>query len=557
MGRAEMNVSTIQEKELRASGAEAQRNPSGGAMSGGVAGAGVSAKPEMSLGAVLAGVEADAPASSHEVKIRQVACDSRKVDAGSLFFALHGAKVDGNAFVRQAVERGAAAIASEDDPPVGLPQGFLANVAWVRVREARKALAVTAANFFGRPGNALKMVAVTGTNGKTTTTSVIDAIVKAAGAKTGLFGTIAYHTPRGEYPAPNTTPESVDLQGALAEVRDAGGKYAVLEASSHSLALDRLWGCHFAAAVFTNLTREHLDYHTTFEEYFSAKLRLFQGTGAGAPDTAVINIDDAYGKRLASGLAKNAVTYGLEPGAALTTKKFQLTFNGLSFTAQTPKGKVQVASRLVGRINVYNILAAIGAAQALGLSNEVIEAGIRNLQSVSGRFERIDMGQKFFVVVDYAHTDDALENLIRTARELNPKGRVISLFGCGGWKDRTKRPVMGEVSGRLSDLTILSNDNPKTEDPLKIISDVVVGLQKANGKYLIEPDREKAIALAMDEARTGDIVLLAGKGHENYQILADRTIEFDDREVARRVLRQRGYEAPSNSGGEGLAPSAH
>jgi UDP-N-acetylmuramoyl-L-alanyl-D-glutamate--2,6-diaminopimelate ligase len=205
---------------------------------------------------------------------------------------------------------------------------------------------------------------------------------------------------------------------------------------------------------------------------------------------------------------------------------------------------VQVSSALVGRINVYNILAAIGAAQALGLSNEVIEAGIRNLASVSGRFERIDLGQPFFVVVDYAHTDDALENLIRTARELNPKGRIILLFGCGGWKDRTKRPVMGEAAGRLSDLTILSNDNPKTEDPLKIISDIIVGLQKANGKYLIEPDREKAIALAMDQGRPGDIVLLAGKGHENYQILADRTLEFDDREVARRILRERGFDRP-------------
>jgi|tagenome__1003787_1003787.scaffolds.fasta_scaffold20971868_2 UDP-N-acetylmuramoyl-L-alanyl-D-glutamate--2,6-diaminopimelate ligase len=494
---------------------------------------------EVKLGALLDGVEADAPAEGAQIKIRQVACDSRKVQAGSLFFALHGAKTDGNTFVREAVERGAAAIASEEAPPADLP----AKVAWIRVREARKALALTSATFFEHPGNALKMVAVTGTNGKTTTTSLIDAIVKASGAKTGLFGTIAYQTPRGEYPAPNTTPESVDLQGALAEVRDAGGRYAVLEASSHSLALDRLWGCHFAAAVFTNLTREHMDYHKTFEDYFSAKKKLFDGTGADAPDNSIVNVDDAYGKRLAS-LMKNAVTYGLESGAALTTKKFQLTFAGLKFTAQTPKGKVQVASRLVGRINVYNILAAIGAAQALGLSNEVIETGIRNLQSVSGRFENIDCGQKFFVVVDYAHTDDALENLIRTARELNPKGRIITLFGCGGWKDRTKRPVMGEVAGRLSDLTILSNDNPKTEDPLKIISDVVVGLQKASGKYLIEPDREKAIGLAIDEARSGDIVLLAGKGHENYQILADRTIKFDDRDQARRALRQRGYDTP-------------
>ena len=495
---------------------------------------------------LLHAVEATIPPAAEDLEIRQVASDSRKVKPRALFFALHGAQSDGNAFVRDAVSRGAAAIASEETVPAFIPS----SVAWIRVREARKALAVTAANFFGHPAEALQLVAVTGTNGKTTTSSLVDSMVKASGAKTGLFGTIAYHTPLGEYPAPNTTPESVDLQGFLAEIRDAGGRFAVLEASSHALALERLWGCHFAAAVFTNLTREHMDYHKTFEDYFAAKKKLFEGTGAGAPDVAVINTDDEYGRRL-TGLAKKIVTYGLESDADITTKKFQLTFNGLAFTAQTPNGKVQVVSALVGRINVYNLLAAIGAAQALGLSTENIQDGIRNLTSVSGRFERIDVGQPYFVIVDYAHTDDALENLIRTARELNPKGRIITLFGCGGGKDRTKRPVMGEVTGRLSDLTILSSDNPRTEDPLKIISDIIVGLQKTSGKYLIEPDREKAIGAAMDEARAGDIVLLAGKGHENYQILADRTLEFDDRDVARRALGARGYGEKQAESGTG------
>jgi UDP-N-acetylmuramoyl-L-alanyl-D-glutamate--2,6-diaminopimelate ligase len=476
------------------------------------------------------------PAGSAEMEVRQVSCDSRKVLPRSLFFALRGAKVDGNAFVRDAVGRGAIAIASENPPPSALPHG----VTWIPVREERKALATVAANFFDHPANALQLVAVTGTNGKTTTTSLVDSIVKASGAKTGLFGTIAYHTPAGDYPAPNTTPESVDLQGFLAEIRDAGGKYAVLEASSHSLTMDRLWGCRFQAAVFTNLTREHMDYHKTFEDYFAAKRRLFEGTGAGAPEKAVVNTDDEWGKKLA-GMANRTVSYGLESGADITTKKFQLTFNGLSFTAQTPNGKLQIASPLVGRINVYNILAAIGAAQALGFSNEIIETGIRNLQSVAGRFQRIDLGQPFLVIVDYAHTDDALENLIRTAREVAPKGRVITLFGCGGEKDRTKRPVMGEATGRLSDLTILTNDNPRKEDPLKIISDIIVGLQKTSGKYLIEPDREKAIALAVDEAHAGDIVLLAGKGHETEQILADQKLEWDDGEMACRALRERGF----------------
>lgn len=495
---------------------------------------------------LLRGVEAKLPPGLEEMEIRQVACDSRKVQPRALFFALHGAKTDGNEFVRDAVSRGAIVIASESAVPNFVPT----TVAWIQVPDARKALAIAAANFFEHPADALKLVAVTGTNGKTTTTSVIDAIVKASGEKTGLFGTIAYQTPARNYAAPNTTPESVDLQGFLAEIRDAGGKYAVMEASSHSLTMDRLWGCHFHAAVFTNLTREHMDYHKTFDDYFAAKKRLFEGTGAGAPEIAILNTDDEFGKKLV-GLTKKSVTYGLESGADITTKKFQLTFNGLAFTAQTPNGKVQVASTLVGRINVYNILAAIGAAQAIGLSNEVIEKGIRNLESVSGRFQRIDQGQPFLVIVDYAHTDDALESLIRTARELNPKGRVLTLFGCGGGKDRTKRPVMGEVTGRLSDLTILSSDNPRTEDPLKIISDIIVGLQKTSGKYMIEPDREKAIGMAMDEARAGDIILLAGKGHENYQILADRTLEFDDREVARKALRERGFDRPQ-SGGSGF-----
>ncbi len=279
-------------------------------------------------------------------------------------------------------------------------------------------------------------------------------------------------------PLPTPHPSRSDLQGFFAEIRDAGGHYAILEASSHALAMDRLWSCHFAAAVFTNLTREHMDYHKNFDDYFAAKRRLFEGTGAGVPDVAILNVDDEYGKRLA-GLAKSSVTYGLDASADLTTKKFQLTFSGLSFTAQTPNGKVQVSSQLVGRINVYNILAAIGAAQALGLSNEVIEAGIRNLESVSGRFQRIDLGQPFFVVVDYAHTDDALENLIRTARELNPKGRIITSIRLR----RFERPHQATGDGRSRWAPERSDDSCRTtiretEDPLKIISDIIVGVQK-------------------------------------------------------------------------------
>jgi UDP-N-acetylmuramoyl-L-alanyl-D-glutamate--2,6-diaminopimelate ligase len=496
-----------------------------------------------SLSEVFSRTDAMLLSEAKNLTIAGIACDSRKVAPGWLFFALHGAKEDGNTFVRDAIAAGAVAVASESAAPVDLP----ANIAWIRVKESRKSLALAAANFFGQPANVLQLVAVTGTNGKTTTTSIIDSVLRTSGAKAGLFGTIAYHTPLGQYPAPNTTPESLDLQGFLAEIRDSGGKYAVIEASSHALMMDRLWGCHFQSAVFTNLTREHMDFHKNFEDYFAAKRRLFEGTGARAPDNAILNADDPYSKRLA-GLAKNTITYGIENLADIAAKKFQLAFSGLTFTAHTPKGKLQIASPLVGSINVYNILAAIGAAQSAGLSNELIESGIRKLGSVPGRFQRVDMGQPFLVIVDFAHTDDALENLIRTARELNPKGRVITLFGCGGGKDRTKRPIMGEASGRLSDLTILTNDNPRQEDPLKIISDIVVGLQKSNGKYLIEPDREKAIGLAVDEARAGDIVLLAGKGHEDYQVLADKTLPWDDRSIAEQELRKRGFDSPGIAG---------
>ena len=490
------------------------------------------------LRSLLDGVEVRTALPSGELPIRQVACDSRKVLANALFVAIQGLATDGNLYARDAVSRGATAVLSATEAPTDWPR----EIPWLQVSEPRKALAIAAANFYGRPAKALKLVGVTGTNGKTTTTSLIDSILRASGAKTGLFGTIAYHTPRGEHPAPNTTPESLELQSFFAEIRDAGGSYATLEASSHALAMDRLWGCHFAAAVFTNLTRDHIDFHKTFENYFEAKRRLFEGTGSGVPDVAVVNTDDEWGKKLV-GMAKKTLTYGLQNGADLKAKRLQLSFNGLSFIAPTPNGAIQVQSALVGRINVYNILAAIGTAIGLGLSNETIETGIQNLRAVSGRFQSVDRGQPFLVVVDYAHTDDALENLIRTARELNAKGRIITVFGCGGSRDRTKRPIMGELSGRLSDLSILTSDNPRQEDPLKIISDIVVGMQKSGGKYTIEPDRAKAIHAAIEEAQAGDIVLLAGKGHEDYQIFADRTIQFDDREEARKALEGRGYEA--------------
>jgi UDP-N-acetylmuramoyl-L-alanyl-D-glutamate--2,6-diaminopimelate ligase len=368
----------------------------------------------------------------------------------------------------------------------------------------------------------------------------VDSILTEAGLRPGLIGTIEHRTPKGSRAAANTTPESVDLQQIFAEIRDSGGTHVVLEASSHALVMERLWGCHFGAAIFTNLTRDHMDYHKTFEEYFAAKRILFEGMGAGAPGIGVINVDDPYAVQLA-GLAHRTLTYGLGGSAEVTARKFALSFDGLEFVAETPIGNVEVRSALVGRFNVYNILAAIAGGIGLNIAKSKIQDGIARLQSVPGRFQRIDEGQPFLVVVDYAHTDDALRNLITTARELGPSGRIITVFGAGGERDRSKRPLMGEAAGSLSDLVVLTSDNPRGEDPLRIINDVVVGLQKSNAKYRVQPDRDQAIAAALDEARPGDIVLLAGKGHETYQVLRDGNVDFDDRKKAQAILRSKGY----------------
>jgi UDP-N-acetylmuramoyl-L-alanyl-D-glutamate--2,6-diaminopimelate ligase len=485
---------------------------------------------------LLRGIDVRAPVAQGDLEISNIACDSRLVNRGALFVAVRGEKTDGNRFVSDAASRGAIAVISEEANSGALPPDF----PWIQVASARKALAISAANFYARPAEVLKLIGVTGTNGKTTTSFLTDSILRAAGCEVGLLGTTGYRLVRENLPAPNTTPESLDLQKYLAKIVRRGGTHAVLEASSHALAMDRLWGCPFAVAIFTNLTRDHLDYHKTLEDYFAAKRRLFEGTGSAPPATGVINRDDEYGGRL-SGLASRTLTYGLEPGAEVTTRKPELSLSGIEFIAETPVGKIEIRSKLVGTPNVYNILAAVCAGVALDLPKEVIATGIAQLAAVPGRFERIEAGQPFLVIVDYAHTDDALRNLLATAKDLHSGGRIITLFGCGGDRDRTKRPLMGEAAGRSSEIVVLTSDNPRSEDPLLIINDVIVGLQRTKAKVFVEPDRQKAIEVALDEARAGDVVLLAGKGHETYQVLRDRTIEFDDRAVARRILSRRGY----------------
>ncbi|MBI4466525.1 MAG: UDP-N-acetylmuramoyl-L-alanyl-D-glutamate--2,6-diaminopimelate ligase [Acidobacteria bacterium] len=489
----------------------------------------------MELGKLLEGLETLGVSGSLSVEVSGVCYDSRQVRPGDLFVAIPGEKLDGENFIPQAVGAGAAAVLSERPPK---PQ---VRATWVQMRSARKALAQAAANFYGHPARAVKLIGVTGTNGKTTTTYLLESILQAAGQRAGLFGTVEYRTAAGAVTALNTTPESADLQRLLAELRQAGVGWAVMEVSSHGLALDRVYACPFEAAVFTNLARDHLDFHQTMDNYFEAKKKLFLGCGAEPPAVCVLNADEPRTAELQPLCRGRVVLFGLKANAKLVTaRRPQISFSGSEFTLQTPAGSVPIQSPLVGRSNLANLLAAAATAFGLGLPLETIARGLRGLERVPGRFERIDAGQPFAVVVDFAHTDLAFTNLLETAREL-AHGRVLIVFGSGGDRDRSKRPLMGEIAGRLADQVILTTDNPRSEDPVRIINDIVVGVQKAGGSYLIDVDRERAFEKAFEMAREGDIVLLAGKGHQNTQVYRDRVEPWSDAEVARRLLARRGF----------------
>jgi len=488
----------------------------------------------MRLGELLRGLASLEMGADAGVEITALAYDSRRVHPGTLFFAIRGEKADGHDFIPQALERGAVAIVSEREAPAELASR------WVRVPKTRRVLSQAARAFYGHPDAHLQLIGITGTNGKTTTAYLVESILRAAGIPAGLFGTIEHRVGDRTLPALNTTPESLDLLSAFAQLVKAGGRAVTMEVSSHALAQERVWGFRFSAAVFTNLTQDHLDYHKDFEHYFQAKRRLFEGLGTPPPEWAVINVDDPWGVKLLELPYPNLLTYGMNSNAQVKPKQVSHSPTGLEAVLVTPPGRIQIASPLMGRANLANILAATATAVSLGIPKESIEDGITSLKAVPGRFERVDEGQPFLVVVDYAHTDDALRNVLRTAREVTHK-RLITVFGCGGDRDRTKRPLMGEAAGSLSDFTVLTSDNPRGEDPLRIITDALVGLQKTGKPYVAEVDREVAIRKALEEAREGDGVVLAGKGHETYQILKDRTIPFDDREVARRILRELGY----------------
>jgi UDP-N-acetylmuramoyl-L-alanyl-D-glutamate--2,6-diaminopimelate ligase len=460
--------------------------------------------------------------------------DSRKVGPHGLFFAFPGAKVDGRIFAAQAIEKGAVAVVSE----LEAPKSFTGP--WIQVRHGRKALAVAAGNFYGHPDRRLHVVGITGTNGKTTTSYIVDSIFRRAGFTTALIGTIEYRLGERIIPAVNTTPESLDLLRLFVELEQAGGTHVTMETSSHALALERVYGIRFETAVFTNLTRDHLDFHSSMEEYFTAKQKLFTPESVEPPRYAVVNYDDSYGRTLKSKPETEVFWYGLEDRAAVRAQRITSSFEGVRFEVQFAGRTYPVESPLVGQINVYNILAAWCTAFANGIEPEVIARGIRECSAVPGRFERVQMGQPFLVVVDYAHTDDALRNTIAIARRLTDK-RVITLFGCGGDRDRTKRPLMGKVAAEGSDLVVLTSDNPRSEDPLAIMNDAMVGIRRLDTPHIAEVDRERAIRRAIEAAGPGDVVILAGKGHETYQTLKNKTIPFDDREVARAVLRGFGY----------------
>ena len=466
-------------------------------------------------------------------EITGIAYNSRSVERGNVFVALRGAHADGAQFVRQAVERGAVAVVSERAlSDVGVPV--------LQVADARLALAELAADFHGQPSERMRVVGITGTNGKTTTSYLIASIFDSAGLKCGVIGTVAHRIGNEVRESEHTTPEAPDVQALLHEMVDRGCVACAMETSSHALALRRVDATTFSAGVFTNLTRDHLDFHQNMEAYFQAKRRLFEMLPSGAP--ALINVDDPKSPALIA-VSTKPVTYAINKPADIAPGPLSFSVDGLEFDIRTPRGTLHATSKLVGRPNVYNILAAVGTGVALGLPFDAIERGIQALQAVPGRFEVVSSPKDgFTVVVDYAHTDDALRNLLETARPL-VRGRLITLFGCGGDRDRTKRPLMGAVATRLSDVVVITSDNPRHENPEQIIDEIQRGItpdtRRDDALVLAIPDRRHAIAKAIELARHGDVVLLAGKGHEKYQIIGDEHVPCDDVAIARELLERR------------------
>ncbi len=471
------------------------------------------------------------------VTITSLTDDSRKVEPGSLFVAVKGERADGHEFLDRVESAGAAAVVVERGPAVGsLPS--------IRVRDSRAAVGILGSRFYRDPSAALRMIGVTGTNGKTTTTYVVKTMLEAANRQIGLIGTVVYLVGKESIPASHTTPGALELQRLFARMVEAGLDTVVMEVSSHALALDRTAGTEFDVGVFTNLTQDHLDFHVDMERYFQAKLKLFVDLGQAKANKprkrAIVNVDDPWGTRICEACTVPVWTYGLHHQADLCADDVKLSAAGSTFTLRSPLGSCAIQSRLVGEHNVYNLLAAIGVVLHEGLTLDQVCSAVGAVSNVPGRFERVEAGQNFTVVVDYAHTEDALVRLLTAARALGT-GRIITVFGCGGDRDRTKRPKMGRVAVQYSDVVVLTSDNPRTEDPAAILREVEVGVNEAlvvrsHVRYRMIADRRSAIEAAIQEAKAGDMVLIAGKGHEDYQILGTTKHHFDDREVAHDII---------------------
>jgi UDP-N-acetylmuramoyl-L-alanyl-D-glutamate--2,6-diaminopimelate ligase len=464
------------------------------------------------------------------VPVRGIAYDSRKVEPGYVFVAIEGFQTDGHYFVEQAIAKGAIALVVQK--PVAVP----ASVTWIQVPQTRLALALLSARFYNYPSRRLKLIGVTGTNGKTTTTYLLKDIFHNAGRRVGLVGTIANWIGKQRLPVQHTTPESLELQKLFAEMVTSGVDTVVIEVSSHALALYRVVECFFNTGVFTNLTQDHLDFHQDMNDYLAVKKVLFERAG----EFAVINHDDPAAPELKKVSRAKIITYGIRQAADLMARDVKVSPKGASFQAVTPWGDTPVNLKLTGYFNVYNALAALAVGGAHGLPLAVMVKALEEVAGVPGRFELIDRGQDFMVVVDYAHTPDGLENILKTARQITP-GRLITVFGCGGDRDRSKRALMGEIAARYSELPVITSDNPRTEDPLQIIADIEEGVRKVRrpGDYVVLPDRRKAIAYAINTGSRGDAVVVAGKGHEDYQLIGAEKLPFDDRSEAVKALEKR------------------
>jgi len=484
----------------------------------------------MKLKNLLAGVPFLHFSGKEDNEIQGISYSSKTIKLDYLFAALKGEKADGLDFIDEALEKGAGAVLSEKPAPLNFKKS------WIQVSDAREALALCSANFYSHPSKELKVIGITGTKGKTTITYLLEEILKESHLSPGVIGTISYRGPNIKISAKRTTPEAPDLQRMMREMLDHGATHCLMEVSSHSLELKRVVGIGFDVVVFTNLSGEHLDYHHTMERYFEAKKKLFYLK----PDKriAVINSDDFWGEKLISELRMGIITYGLKPPAMIHVEKFTLSEKGIELQAKFPTGGMTVSSPLLGKPNLYNILASIATTLTLNLPVRAIIKGISTLQGVPGRFEKIENSIGLNIFVDYAHTDDALKNLLETVRELNPR-KILLVFGAGGDRDKTKRARMGEIAGTLADWSILTSDNPRSEDPLAILSDIEKGISKIGiKKYEVLSDRKKAIKHALSLAQKGDYVLVAGKGHEDYQIIKDKVIHFDDAEVIREILKE-------------------